>query len=230
MLTDRNSSFAVIGDIHGCAKTLEALLEKLADEAHRTFVFIGDYIDRGPDSKSVVDLIIKFAADHDCVFLRGNHEQMMLDALETNDAARWLRYGGRDTLKSYNQTFVNLNFSSQHHHFYQNSKIFYETESYFFVHGGIPPQVTIAEAVADEDIVDMMMWTRDHIEAKQTAWEKKVIFGHTPTDKPFHTNDMIGIDTGCVYRNLPGLGKLTALLLPEEEFIYMDCIDNPEPY
>lgn len=225
-----SEKFVAIGDIHGCKKTLEALLEKLAIYKDRVFVFVGDYIDRGPDSKGVVDVLIAFAAQHSCVFLQGNHEWMLLRAVLDGDFRMWQANGGQQTMKSYGLRMFGSNLPSQHYHFYKNTKLFYESEEYFFVHAGIPPWATIQESIADSEIQDEMMWTREHVTADETVWEKKVIFGHTPKPEPIVRKRMIGIDTGCVYRNLPDLGKLTAVLLPEESFIFQNCIDNPEPY
>lgn len=73
------NQYIAIGDIHRCVKSREALLEKVSGFNVRTFIFIGDYTDRGPDSRSVIDLVIRFSEDHDCIFLRGNHEQMFIE-------------------------------------------------------------------------------------------------------------------------------------------------------
>ena len=215
-----------IGDIHGCARTLEALLTQLEDYDDRTFVFVGDYIDRGPDSKGVVDHLLEFSKDRECVMLRGNHEEMMLEAQESGDVRLWRQNGGQATLNSYGAPFNKLELPSQHHHFYRNTELYFDSPDYFFVHAGLPPDVTIEEAKADEEMHDSFLWSRSHIEAPETVWEKTVVFGHTPKPDPIIRDRMIGIDTGCVYSSYPAYSKLTAVLLPEEEFIFQQCLDE----
>lgn len=216
--------FIAIGDIHGCSQSIVALLEKLQDHDDRKIIFVGDYIDRGPDSKKVVDHLLEFKQDHDCVFLRGNHEQMLLDAYEHNNLDLWLMNGGKSTLESYGATYDNLTLPEGHIDFYHSTKMYYDTDDFFFVHAGLSPAKTIADAVEDEAEVKEFLWERSHLNAFETAWEKTVVFGHTPRPHPIRKDKMIGIDTGCVYDSV-GYGKLTAVLLPEVEFIQQKCID-----
>jgi serine/threonine protein phosphatase 1 len=222
-----------IGDIHGCVRTAEALLERLEQEglaAERKTIFVGDYIDRGPDSKGVVDLVLDYGKQFDAVTLRGNHEQMMLEAQETGDTALWLSNGGSATLRSYDAPFNKLDLPHNHYHFYRNTELYYESEEYVFVHAGLPPEMTVAEALADESVHDDFLWQRSHLRIPEVPWEKTVVFGHTPQAEPFVRSHRIGIDTGCVYKNISGMGRLTAVLLPEEEFIFQKCLDEPKPY
>ncbi|MDX1671229.1 MAG: metallophosphoesterase family protein [Balneolaceae bacterium] len=213
-----------VGDIHGCAESLSAMLEKLEEYSDRTIVFIGDYIDRGPDSKRSVDLLLKFREDHDCIFLRGNHEQMLLDAHQIGDFSLWMMNGGRVTLNSYDTDVHDFDISDSHMEFYRQTRMYYDTENYFFVHAGLKPYKTIRESIENGEDVESFLWERSHLDAPETAWEKTVVFGHTPKRSPFEREKMIGIDTGCVFRTM-GYGKLTSVLLPEEEYIQQDCID-----
>lgn len=214
-----------IGDIHGCAESLHALLQKLEEHENRKIIFIGDYIDRGPDSKGVVDLLLEYRKTHDCVFLRGNHEQMLLDALNKEDLNLWLANGGRTTLNSYGTNGQALNLPAKHVEFYKDTKIFYDTPDYFFVHAGLAPHKSIKKALENEEEYAEFLWERSHLNAFETAWEKTVVFGHTPRPQPLQKGKMLGIDTGCVYESL-GYGKLTAALLPEEDFIQQVCLDR----
>lgn len=225
-----DQQLVVIGDIHGCPKSLEALLKKLIPFQTATFVFLGDYIDRGPDSKSVIDLLLDFSKNTNCVMLRGNHEQMMIDALQTGDTALWFHNGGRDTLMSYGNKFTNPDLPYQHYHFIHNTRMYYETDDYFFVHAGLPPDMTIREAVANQQYWHEFLWQRSHLDVKKTVWEKKVVFGHTPVPEPLANKYMLGLDTGCVFPNLPGMGMLTAAILPQEKFVSQQCLDYPRPY
>lgn len=219
-----DKKYIAIGDIHGCYRSAVALMEKLEPYRDRQFVFIGDYIDRGPDSKQVVDLMLNLQKKLDCVFLRGNHEQMLLDAVRENDMSLWLMNGGRTTINSYTKENEKLELPEAHSEFYENTRLYYETSEYFFVHAGISPAKTIAESLNDDMLEQEFLWERSHLDALETPWEKTVVFGHTPQPRPLQKKHMIGIDTGCVYNRM-GYGKLTAVKLPEVEFIQQTCLD-----
>lgn len=217
--------FIAVGDIHGCLKSMEAILNKLEPYYDRTFVFVGDYIDRGPASRQVVDYLLDFQEEVDCIFLRGNHEQMLLDAFKREELSLWMMNGGRSTLKSYGSSNDTIELPEGHQEFYESTKYYYDTEDYFFVHAGVSPGKTIAQCLEDEKSIHDFLWERSHLNAFETPWEKTVVFGHTPRPRPIQKNHMIGIDTGCVYDRL-GYGKLTAVKLPEEEFIQQVCLDR----
>ncbi|MEX0994385.1 MAG: metallophosphoesterase family protein [Balneolaceae bacterium] len=217
-----------IGDIHGCCRSLEGLLEKLEDYPGHKLIFVGDYIDRGPCSREVVEMLIELEKTRDCVFLRGNHEQMLLDAIDENQHEQhqmWIMNGGDSTLKSYGLTPADLSFPEDHLKFYRKTKFYYSTDDYFFVHAGAPPDQTLEESVNDKRFRHDFLWSRDHLNAFETPWEKKVIFGHTPRPDPIHRPNMIGIDTGCVFASR-GYGKLTAIVLPEETFIQQESLEK----
>lgn len=217
--------YLAIGDIHGCLKSLESLLEKLGEYSDRRFIFLGDYIDRGPNSKGVVEFLLDFKEQQDCIFLRGNHEQMLLDAYRMNDVDLWLMNGGRSTLESYGATYNQLEIPESHIAFFNQTRMYFDTPDYFFVHAGLSPEHTIEECLEDEERVADFLWERSHLNAFETPWEKTVVFGHTPRPHPIRKNKMLGLDTGCVYESV-GYGKLTAALLPEVEFVQQVCIDK----
>ena len=219
-----SQKYIAIGDIHGCVASLKALIDQLKSFQDRTFIFVGDYIDRGPSSKEVVNFLIGFQQQVDCVFLRGNHEQMMLNALNGSDEQLWLMNGGRTTINSYEKEGGEFTLSDDHQAFYDSLELYYETPDYFFVHAGVDPSKTIKEALQDDRSRQNFMWERSHLNSYQTQWEKTVVFGHTPRPHPIREKNMIGIDTGCVY-NRAGYGRLTAVSLPEVEFVQQDCID-----
>ncbi|WP_212747549.1 metallophosphoesterase family protein [Fodinibius saliphilus] len=216
--------FIAIGDIHGCLRSMEALLEKLETYKDRKFVFVGDYIDRGPNSREVVDRLLDLRNEVDTVFLRGNHEQMLLDAVHKDKRSMWMMNGGRTTLQSYGIDNELAHLPDEHIQFYENTQMYYNTDNYFFVHAGLSPAKTISQSIKEEDEVKEFLWERSHLKTIETAWEKIVVFGHTPTREPVQRDMMIGIDTGCVYSR-SGYGKLTAVKLPEVEFIQQDCLD-----
>lgn len=223
-LDTEDKEFVAIGDIHGCVKSLDALLEQLSPYYDRHFVFVGDYIDRGPDSQGSVQRVIDFSKDHKCTILRGNHEQMLLKAYETKSMAHWMSNGGTETLRSYDKTGNKMELPYQHHHFYRNTKMYLNSRDYFFVHAGLDPNSTVAEAIY-YNYTEQFLWEREHLEAKRNRFEKKLVFGHTPMHEPYNEGKLMGIDTGCVYNKL-GYGKLTAVLLPEEKFITQKCLDD----
>jgi len=220
-----HTKYIAIGDIHGCLQSLNALLKKLEPYKDYTYLFVGDYIDRGPDSKGVVERLIHFCDEQECIFLRGNHEQMLLDAYYNNNLDMWLMNGGKSTLASYDGTYNDMGFPDDHLEFYRNTRMYHQTDDYFFVHAGLSPHKTIAESVRDNEDIDQFLWERSHLNAFETPWEKTVVFGHTPRPHPIRKPNMLGIDTGCVYDKL-GYGKLTAVLLPEQEFVQQICLDN----
>jgi len=220
-----NEKYIAIGDIHGCADSLNALLNTLSPYTDRVFVFIGDYIDRGPDSKKVIDLLIDFSSSHECIMLRGNHEQMLLDAIATGNSELWLHNGGQETLDSYSGQLNQLLLPPEHQKFFNNTRYFYDTPQYLFVHGGIPPDLTVKEALQEYSLYQEFMWYREHLKTSQNIWEKKVVFGHTPMSDPLIKNNKIAIDTGCVYSYIEKFSKLTAIKLPEEEFIFQECLE-----
>lgn len=219
-----SQKIVAIGDIHGCVRSLETLWNQLKPHKDSIHVFIGDYIDRGPDSKGVVDFLLDVQYDRKCIFLRGNHEQMLLNAYKKGDMELWMYNGGESTLKSYGNPKNISDISQEHLEFYENTRIYYETDNYFFAHAGAPPHQTLEASMEDPKSKHYFLWGREHLNAFEVPWEKTVIFGHTPRPYPIQKNGMIGIDTGCVYSEL-GYGKLTAVVLPDKQFIHQKSLD-----
>ncbi|OZC04196.1 metallophosphoesterase family protein [Rubricoccus marinus] len=211
-----------IGDIHGCLGTLDALLDRLALTPEDHVVFIGDYIDRGPDSYGVIERMMALrdaAASGDgpaCTFIRGNHDQMLLDWADAKPGAYdlWSANGGLETLMSYPDTRV----PPEHFAFYRATVLAAEIDGFAFVHAGFLPGESIEEQL-EEPNPDVVLWTRKHLNADLSAWDIPVVCGHTPVSQPLSEEMLIAIDTGAVYAHRPDLGKLTAVRLPEREFI-----------
>lgn len=191
-------------------------MERLAPEADEHLVFLGDYIDRGPNSRGVIDRCLDLQKQYQCTFLRGNHETYMIDFMEgRHSREEWAINGGADTLCSYGNK---ESFPPEHGRFLYATQSFLDTSDYFFVHGGLLPEKTVAEnIVVATDAV--FLWQRPPRQGQLVAWEKTVVFGHTPVPRPLRRHRMIGIDTGCVYVARPGLGFLTAVRLPAEEYV-----------
>lgn len=215
------SDIYAIGDIHGCLDHLERLLEEVNPDLHRhKLVFIGDYIDRGPNSKGVVEYIIrlrKLYPPENIICLKGNHEAMFLDFLDDIQPELFLFNGGRSTLREYWgerwERLKELRLPPEHEEFFLSLRKYYETPDYIFVHGGLKPGVSLEEQ-KDEDL----FWIRGEFIASFEDFGRRVIFGHTPLRYPLVMPNKIGIDTGCVYGNF-----LTCVRLPAEEFYFVGC-------
>ena len=208
----------IIGDIHGCLNSLRNLLELIEKEAD-TFVFLGDYIDRGSESKKVVESILEFKKKHRKVItLLGNHEIMLVNYLRGYDDGTFLRAGGKETLISYGikpkikpEKAAKL-FPEEHINFFRELPLLWENEQAIYVHAGIEPGVHLSRQVSS-----YCLWIRDEFIRTPYKFSKPVVFGHTVFREPLVQKNKIGIDTGAVYG-----GKLTALILPEKRFISVD--------
>jgi serine/threonine protein phosphatase 1 len=210
----------VVGDIHGCLAEVRYLVEQLPLERGDRLVFLGDYIDRGPDSMGVVSYLLELREQGkiDAVFLKGNHEDMFLDYLgfPGNHGDVFLNNGGHATLASYGISATNgaAEIAGQlpqaHLAFYQNLETFCVVKPYLCVHAGIQPLKRLEEQTAAE-----MFWIRGEFIRNPHKLPFTVLFGHTPQkealfDLPFK----IGLDTGLVYGN-----KLSCLAV-EEKVLY----------
>lgn len=209
------SRFIAITDIHGELGKLESVLSKIDLHSDDIFVFMGDYIDRGPDSKGVVEKVIEIGENYKTITLIGSHEYALLHAKQDEyyNYLFW-NYGGPATVKSYGGHFDNI--LKTHGDFYKSLKFYHITEDYLFVHAGIDPQYSL-EDQSETDLVYIRSAFYNH----PHNLKQKIIFGHTEFDKPMIKNDKICIDLGCgKYKN----AKLCALILDKgrEEFIYSD--------
>jgi serine/threonine protein phosphatase 1 len=222
------SRIFAIGDIHGCYNTIKTLLlEKLAIQKSDKVYCIGDYVDRGNDSKAVIDFIIDLRIKgYQIITIRGNHEQMMLDS--TIDQERlhlWLTNGGVETMKSFGISSVN-ELPDKYLTFLKQTKLLIATDTYIFVHAGL--NFRIENPFSDKEA---MLWTRDEYFDKSKINDRIVIHGHTPI--PFKMlmrqskPDKINIDGGCVYNDKSGYGNLIALSLPDMKFTAIRNIENP---
>ena len=229
-LTLANKIFA-IGDIHGCHHKLVTLLSRLPfDEAADTLVFLGDYINRGPDSRKVIETLLELEAHcAHVVFLKGNHEQALLEYTITGEVEdfRLLRIMGAEaTATSYNATLrqlVNLScIPPAHQQFLHNLKFSYSAGNYLFTHADYaepqpsPPGWTTEEgAEAQRHFEAMLLASRRLAREELYLHESVVVFGHLPFSMPLVKVDRIGIDTGAVFGNM-----LTAVELPDLRFYH----------
>lgn len=217
-----------VGDIHGRLDLLEAILDRIEVDtrasghvARRTLVFLGDYVDRGPDSRGVVDRVISgLPQGFDTHFLKGNHEAILLNFLDDAwSLDNWLVNGGEATMLSYGvdtgqlarlrapseawrQAFAAV-LPEAHLRFLKSLKLSVSFGDYLFVHAGVRPGVPLgAQSEAD------LIWIRAPFLDHAGPFDKIVVHGHTPTKQPVARPNRIGIDTGAVFT-----GRLTALRL-----------------
>ena len=219
-----------VGDIHGRLDLLEAILDRIEADARanghverRTLVFLGDYVDRGPDSRGVVDRAISgLPQGFDIHFLKGNHEAILLSFL---DDARvldnWLLNGANATMLSYGvetERLARLGVPPEiwrkafaealpeaHLRFFKSLKLSVSFGDYLFVHAGVRPGVPLgAQSEAD------LIWIRAPFLEHAGPFDKIVVHGHTPGKDPVARPNRIGIDTGAVFT-----GRLTALRLQD---------------
>jgi serine/threonine protein phosphatase 1 len=219
-----------IGDLHGCARTLDALALALAARfgalaPDDTVVFLGDYVDRGPDSPGTLDRMLEWDARATegtgpaCVFLRGNHDQMMLDHADgTGDDDLWWINGGRGTLAQYARPPYGGAVPDAHLDFLRRTRLAHVEGGFAFVHAGLHPARSVADNLARMD-PQVLLWTRRHWAEPLDLWEMPVVCGHTPFAEPVNHERVIGLDTGAVFYDRPNLGHLTAVRLPERVFV-----------
>ena len=216
-----------VGDIHGELEMLEELVAKLPLDADDSLVFVGDYIDRGPEPRAVVDRLIKLSRERRCVFLLGNHESMFCDFMGWHGATyfggdAFLMNGGARTLASYgyfdlaDPNPASFRLPPDHEAFYRDLKLHHCEGDYLFVHAGIGrnqlDEVDVDYALR-KALPEDLLWDRATLDLPH-ALGVTLVYGHTPSpdlrvrwNSPFS----IGIDTGAVYG-----GMLTAIRLPDE--------------
>jgi serine/threonine protein phosphatase 1 len=204
-----------IGDIHGRDDLLRKLLGII--ESHRagysgkvSYVFLGDYVDRGMQSKQVIDTLMGYDyAGAEAIFLRGNHEQVMLDILvEPMMAKGWLAFGGLETLLSYRiptkgiptkeEDFIRLSqqmerqIPARHLEFMRDTRISWELGDCLFVHAGVHPDYPL-----DEQQERDLLWIKEEFIDSPRKYEKLIVHGHYIEDEPALLSHRVGLDTGA---------------------------------
>ena len=219
-----------IGDIHGRHDLLTALRERIlsdaeaADRMRRVVVYVGDYVDRGPDSRDVIDLLVEEPLPgFESVYLLGNHEAFLLKFLEDESVGLlWMMNGGAATCRSYGvdpqaaphfvdrmlwlQEELRARMPPAHMAFLDELTLSHVEGDYLFVHAGLRPGVSLE----DQDPEDLT-WIREPFLSSDRDHGKIVIHGHTPTSDPVLRPNRIGIDTGACFG-----GQLTAVVLEDD--------------
>ena len=226
------SQVFAIGDVNGFKGLLEKIHNKILKKSEKVdgnkiLIYLGDYVDRGYQVKETINAIINFKPkDFKCIFIRGNHEQMLLDFIngKSESLTVWLYNGGAETLKSYCGREISddlLNSSSKKHqirkkfikalpkehlHFFNGLQFFYTWKEYFFVHAGIDPSRPLSTQRKTD-----MIWTRTlKFLASNQPFEKIIIHGHTPSKNVEKKINRINLDTGAVYSEY---GKLSCMFI-----------------
>lgn len=213
-----NSRLFVVGDIHACPAELEALIHSLSLHREDRLVFLGDYIDRGPGSREVIDFLLglKGSGEGELVFLKGNHEDMFLHYLGYSGhyGEAFLFNGGYTTLKSYGLSpllaggDMAVALPEAHLRFLLELKTCYPLGDVLCVHAGVNPLRPLEEQDEEE-----LLWIREEFIYNPHSLPYTAIFGHTPQREVFfHLPYKVGIDTGLVYG-----GKLSCLELTEKK-------------
>ncbi|MFP4023707.1 MAG: metallophosphoesterase family protein [Thiohalospira sp.] len=222
-----------IGDIHGCIKTLEKLINIIVNNDNNpSFYSVGDLIDRGPDSKAVIDFLLDLKNSYPVQIVRGNHEEMMLDTL-FKGSDNWFFNGADNTLRSFKNnlkmdgTKLKNIIPKKYINFITSFPYHIEIEDYFIVHAGF----NFSAKNPFED-TDAMLWTRKEENNPKFTKNKKIIHGHTPIsyqqikmDVKNSAKNIYNIDSGCVYIKFNDLGTLTALNMDTLELINIKNVD-----
>lgn len=187
-----------IGDIHGCHVALTCLLELVAPRADDKIVFLGDYIDRGPASRAVVELMLDWTDKCPAIFLRGNHEAMILDAREDELKANlWQGYGGFEALISYGAEYDpgwRAKVPESHWDFFKRTARYWETENDIFVHACLDPEADM------DDQPDRLLYWENARRLQPHKSGKRIICGHSAqgSGRVLNLGFALCIDTGAV--------------------------------
>ena len=223
-----------VGDIHGRADLVEALIEKIEDDIAEQpkegrLVFLGDYIDRGLQSKQVIDFLLSERVQKlRPIFIKGNHEDAFLNFLSNpQHGPIWAKYGGRETLVSYgirpprsmsfNDDWIEAHKALQqslppsHERFLMSLQLSVRLGPYGFVHAGVKPGVPF-EDQNEEDL----LWIRDEFLRSKNGFDVMVIHGHTPVDQATNSEFRVNVDTGAYYS-----GRLTAARISGQEISFI---------
>lgn len=206
----------VIGDVHGCSKTLRSLIEdKIQPGKSDKVIFVGDYVDRGPDSKGVLAYLMELRLmGYKLVMLRGNHEEMMLCSIHDAKIRKdWFFNGGMPTLRSFGAREPK-EIPGQFLEFVDTLDYYHEMNDFLIVHAGL--NFDIPDPLTD---LEGMLWIRNTIVLPEKIGNRTMVHGHTPVTVPqimdsIQSNSKdIDLDAGCVYTGTEGLGNLCALEL-----------------
>jgi len=223
----------VIGDIHGRLDLLDSMIELIARDVahgeanHLLTVTLGDYVDRGPNSKEVLDRLATNPFSTPYVALKGNHELMLEQFLEDpSTAEHWRRFGGLETLRSYgipvDEVKIGNGFDracqmlhaaipKNHLDFLSSLKTSLNLGRFFLCHAGVRPGVPL-----DSQKVEDLLWVREDFLGSDVDFGKTIVHGHTPCEWPETLPNRINIDTGAYMT-----GRLTSMVLERQSYRFL---------
>ena len=212
-----------IGDIHGCSRAIISLLEVMPAHPQDTIVLLGDYVDRGVDSKGVLDRLLVLQDQCNLVPLLGNHDQMMLEARGGGSALEtWLTNGGKSTLDSYGPSGRLDAIPTEHFEFLASCERYFETATHIFLHANFEPPVPLRSQ--DEQTIRWLS-LRDYVPDEPHCSGKTVVLGHTPQNEVLDLGYLVCIDTGAASG-----GWLTARDVETGEVWQVDHRGTPRDY
>lgn len=184
-----------IGDIHGCSTALAAIINLIDPQSGDTIVTLGDYADRGLDTKGVLDLLTALKSRCHLVPILGNHDEMMVNARNGKDDFRfWMNCGGITALDSYGSSGRLDLIPRSHIHFLQSCHSYFETETHIFLHANYRPDLRLEQM--DEHTLRWLS-LRDYVPPKPHCSGKIAVVGHTPQADILDLGHLICLDTGC---------------------------------
>ncbi len=220
----------VIGDIHGGLKGLQEVLKNAKVTPKDKLIFLGDYVDGWSESPQTLDFLIKLKESHDCVILRGNHDELLLNWLKYNQSnQKWLQHGGQSTLKAYQMVTDDL--KKKHEEFILSMDTYHiDSKNRLFVHGGFASHHGPEHEFYDNTVYwDRTLWEMALATDKQLAKDdmfypvrlklfSEIFIGHTPTHRfgqhtPMQAQNVINVDTAAAFR-----GPLTLMDVDTKEF------------
>jgi serine/threonine protein phosphatase 1 len=215
-----------VGDIHGCSNTFRKLvIDGIGIKKTDRLYCVGDYIDRGGDSKGVVDFILGLRRKNFQIYtLRGNHEQMLLDSEDGEDEfSLWMMNGGELTLKSFRVDSIK-ELDPAYIDFFRQTRFFIRENDFITVHAGL--NFNIEDPLEDKD---SMLWIRNFKVNRSYLNDKLLIHGHTPRKREYIISQRFegafNLDGGCVYKHTEGMGNLFAMNYYEKELVEVRNID-----
>lgn len=231
----------VIGDIHGGLRGLHQIIERAKVTTDDTLIFLGDYVDGWSQSPQVIDFLIELGKQQTCIFIRGNHDELVLDWLENRneniDEGMWFKHGGEATVTAYSKLSeahknVHIEFFKSLHNYY------HDDENRLFIHAGF----TNMNGVLYEYFPKLYYWDRtlwetavaldERIEKDSVFYPKRlklyheIYIGHTPTT---HIGDAIPVNKACVWNIDSGAafkGKITILDINTKEYWQSECLNQ----
>lgn len=224
-----------ISDIHGCNRTFKEVLQKIGLNKDDQLFLLGDYIDRGPDSKGVIDTIFDLQNEgYQVHCIKGNHEQMLMDVWQKNDlhyTRRWLMHGGAQTAESFGGFGID-EISEKYRDFFNGLEHSIISDEHILVHAGLDFGTTKDPM----DVDHSMLWIRNWYYDIDYKWlgDRYIIHGHTPQTMEeiermhakYDLYRILDIDAGCCYNDIKGLGYLCVIELNEKKIFFQKNLEK----